>query len=127
MSGLLDDVEPAQAVDDVYQPTVIHCYVIGADPVATRLRVGVEMADFSRCVRIGNIEHPDPLREPRERYHRSGDNFARLVASGEASAGAPLAPKVWRCPSRASHWRGSGRPLSGRPGHKRGPGLASQG
>ena len=46
---LLDDVEPAQAIDDIYQPTVIYRYV-GNGPVATRLRVGVEMAGFSRPV-----------------------------------------------------------------------------
>ena len=62
-----DDVDAVHAIDEIDEPAIVDRHVVGRRPLRAGGRIGQEMTDLLRRERIGEVDQPQPLREPGER------------------------------------------------------------
>src|SRR5262249_52505101 len=75
-----DDVDAANAVDEVDQAAIVDGHVVGRRALLAGSRIGQEMADLPGSERIGDVDEAEPLGEPGERDDGAAEAFRRLVA-----------------------------------------------
>ena len=62
----LDDVDAVDPVDEIDEAAIVHGHVVGRCHIRARRRVRQVMADLARREGIGDVDEPQPLREPGE-------------------------------------------------------------
>src|SRR5262245_47852488 len=82
-SGALEDVQAAASVDQIEQSTPIAANVVAAHALFTLRSGRQEGRHLARSVRIGDVDEPKAVGEPRHGDLGAGDFLARLMAAGE--------------------------------------------
>src|ERR1700704_4639286 len=78
----LDDVDAADAVDEVDQSARIDGHVVGGRAIRPGGGLRQIVTDFFRLERVDEIDEPKALREPGEGNDRAVKALRRLVAAG---------------------------------------------
>src|SRR6476660_3074494 len=75
------DVDAIDAVDEIDEAATVYGDVIRRWPVGAGRGIRHEMPDLPRCVRIGEVDNAEPLREPGERHDGVGEALGWLMAT----------------------------------------------